>query len=103
MEEINSKEVQAKSEYNFQYIDKMKIISNPKNEKYSQDGIDALMESIIINGLRHNLSVIYDSEKEQYRLVSGERRYHAICKMEEKQYKLLFPTGIPCKVEKINN
>ena len=46
------KEVQAKSEYNFQYIDKMKIISNPKNEKYSQDGIDALMESIIINGLR---------------------------------------------------
>ena len=29
------KEVQAKSEYNFQYIDKMKIISNPKNEKYS--------------------------------------------------------------------
>ncbi len=94
------KEVQAKSEYNFQYIDKMKIISNPKNEKYSQDGIDALMESIIINGLRHNLSVIYDSEKEQYRLVSGERRYRAICKMEEKQYKLLFPTGIPCKVEK---
>lgn len=94
------KEVQAKSEYNFQYIDKTKIISNPKNEKYSQDGIDALMESIIINGLRHNLSVIYDSEKELYRLVSGERRYHAICKMNEKQYKLLFPTGIPCKVEK---
>ena len=52
------KEMQAKTEYNFQYIPKEKIISNPKNEKYSQDGIDALMESILINGLRHNLSVI---------------------------------------------
>ena len=34
------KEMQAKTEYNFQYIPKEKIISNPKNEKYSQDGID---------------------------------------------------------------
>ena len=32
------KEMQAKTEYNFQYIPKEKIISNPKNEKYSQDG-----------------------------------------------------------------
>ena len=28
------KEMQAKTEYNFQYIPKEKIISNPKNEKY---------------------------------------------------------------------
>ena len=96
------KEMQAKAEYNFQYIPKEKIISNPKNEKYSQDGIDALMESILINGLRHNLSVIYDADNDTYRLVSGERRYHAICKMSDKEYNTLFPTGIPCKVEKSN-
>ena len=96
------KEMQAKAEYNFQYIPKEKIISNPKNEKYSQDGIDALMESILINGLRRNLSVIYDADNDTYRLVSGERRYHAICKMSDKEYNTLFPTGIPCKVEKSN-
>ena len=96
------KEMQAKTEYNFQYIPKEKIISNPKNEKYSQDGIDALMESILINGLRHNLSVIYDADNDNYRLVSGERRYHAICKMTDKEYNTLLPTGIPCKIEKSN-
>jgi chromosome partitioning protein, parB family len=96
------KEMQAKTEYNFQYIPKEKIISNPKNEKYSQDGIDALMESILINGLRHNLSVIYDADNDNYRLVSGERRYHAICKMTDKEYNTLFPIGIPCKIEKSN-
>ena len=85
------KEMQAKTEYNFQYIPKEKIISNPKNEKYSQDGIDALMESILINGLRHNLSVIYDADNDNYRLVSGERRYHAICKMTDKEYNKFFP------------
>lgn len=94
------KEMQAKAEYNFQYIPKEKIISNPKNEKYSQDGIDALMESILINGLRHNLSVIFDADNNVYRLVSGERRYRAICRMTDKEYNTLFPTGIPCKVEK---
>lgn len=96
------KELQAKTQYNFQYIPKEKIVSNPMNEMYSQDGIDALKESIIVNGLRHNLSVLYDADKDVYRLVSGERRYHAICSMDEKTYNNLFPSGIPCKVEKSN-
>ncbi len=94
------KELQANSQYNFQFIPKDKIVSNPKNEKYIQDGIEPLKESIIENGLRHNLSVLFDAEQNVYRLISGERRYHAICAMNDKQYKELFPTGIPCKVEK---
>ena len=96
------KELQAKTQYNFKYIPKDKIVSNPKNEMYSQDGIEALMESILINGLRHNLSVLYDSDNDVYRLVSGERRYHAISSMSQKDYDTLFPSGIPCKVEKSN-
>ena len=96
------KEVQAKAEYNFQFIDKSKIKSNPKNEMYTQEGLEALMESIKINGLRHNLSVIYDTDNDVYRLVSGERRFRAICMMSDKEYKELFPSGIPCKVEKSN-
>ena len=77
------------------------VLNNMGGEK-RQDGIDALMESILINGLRHNLSVIYDADNDNYRLVSGERRYHAICKMTDKEYNTLFPTGIPCKIEKSN-
>ena len=94
------KQMQANSNYNIKFIPKDKIIPNEKNKNYSQDNIEALSESIIINGLRHNLSVIHESTTDQYRIVSGERRYHAINLMNEKTYKELFPTGIPCKVEK---
>lgn len=94
------KQMQANSNYNFKFIPKDKIIPNEKNKNYSQENIEALSESIIINGLRHNLSVIHESTTDQYRIVSGERRYHAINLMNEKTYKELFPTGIPCKVEK---
>ena len=94
------REIQAKTQYNFKYIPKDKIIPNPKNEQYTQDGIEALKESILVNGLRHNLSILYDAETDQYRLISGERRYHAICQMTDKEYRDNFPAGIPCKVEK---
>lgn len=94
------REMQAKAQYNFKYIPKEKIIPNPKNEQYSQDGIEALKESILVNGLRHNLSVLYDAETDLYRLISGERRYHAICQMTDKEYRDNFPAGIPCKIEK---
>lgn len=96
------KQMQANSNYNFKFIPKEKITPNEKNKKYSQDNIEALSESIIVNGLRHNLSVIPDSNTDMFRIVSGERRFHAINLMDEKTYKELFPTGIPCKVEKSN-
>ena len=94
------KQMRATSNYNFQFIPKEKIIPNEKNKNYSQDNIEALSESITVNGLRHNLSVIFDVEKNMYRIVSGERRFHAIDIMDENVYKELFPTGIPCMVEK---
>lgn len=96
------KQMQANSNYNFKFIPKEKITPNEKNRNYSQNNIEALSESIIINGLRHNLSVIPDNNSDMYRIVSGERRYHAINLMDEKTYKELFPAGIPCKVEKSN-
>ena len=43
------REIQAKTQYNFKYIPKDKIIPNPKNEQYTQDGIEALKESILVN------------------------------------------------------
>ena len=96
------KQMQANSNYNFKFIPRDQIIPNEKNKNYSQNNIEALSESIIVNGLRHNLSVIYNADNEKYRIVSGERRFHAIDIMDEKVYKELFPAGIPCKVEKSN-
>ncbi len=92
-------QLKAQTQYNFKFIEKDKIISNPKNEMYTQDGIAALKESILVNGLRHNLSVLYNADTDTYRLISGERRYHAICAMTETEYNNMFPSGIPCKVE----
>ena len=40
------REIQAKTQYNFKYIPKDKIIPNPKNEQYTQDGIEALKEKV---------------------------------------------------------
>ncbi len=94
------KQMQANSNYNFKFIPKDKITPNEKNKNYSQDNIEALSESIVVNGLRHNLSVIHDAEKDTYRIVSGERRFHAINLLDEKTYKELFPAGVPCKVER---
>ena len=94
------KQMQANSNYNFRFIPKEKITPNEKNKNYSQNNIEALCESILINGLRHNLSVIHDTANDMYRIVSGERRFRAINQMDEKTYRELFPAGIPCKVEK---
>lgn len=94
------KQMQANSNYNFRFISKEKITPNEKNKNYSQNNIEALCESILINGLRHNLSVIHDTANDMYRIVSGERRFRAINQMDEKTYRELFPAGIPCKVEK---
>lgn len=94
------KDLQARNQYNFKFIPKEQIKANPKNEMYTQDGIEALKESILVNGLRHNLSVLFDVDTNTYRLVSGERRFNAISSMTDKEYNNLFPSGIPCKVEK---
>lgn len=94
------KEMEANRAYNFKFIPKEKIVPNPLNDKYSQADIDDLRDSILDNGLRHNLSVIYDADNDNYRLISGERRFRAISSMSEKDYASQFPGGIPCKVEK---
>lgn len=96
------KQLSAENTYNFKFIQKQDIHPNAKNVKYTQGDIELLKQSILVNGLRHNLSVIYDAEKSGYRIISGERRYHAICDMSDDDYNKLFPAGIPCKIEKAN-
>lgn len=96
------KEMEANKAYNFKTIPREKIIPNPMNKKYSQEDIDELKNSILDNGLLHNLVVVYDIDKNNYRLVSGERRFRAINAMNQMEYNKVFPSGIPAKVEKSN-
>jgi len=85
--------------YNLKFIPIEKIKPNKLNADFSQEEIDTLRYSIEINGLFHALVVIPDYEKDEYRLVSGERRYRALSSIDTDKRNALFPIGIPCKTE----
>lgn len=76
------------------------ISINKLNKNFSQKKIEELKNSILGNkvGLIEPLRVIYVSETNTYRLVSGERRYRAIMSMTEEEYRFKFPNGIPAMI-----
>lgn len=86
--------------YNFKYIPFEKIKPNKLNNDFPQDEIERLKLSIELNGLLHNIVVVYEIETDMYRLISGERRYHALDAMGEKERNKKFPKGIPAKIDK---
>ncbi len=75
-----------------------KVIPNKQNF-YSQENIDDLIESIEDCGVLHNF-VVVDNQDGNYTLLSGHRRYNAVSKIREKDNTKF--TTIPCKVEKID-
>ena len=92
------KDMKAKQNFNFQYIHRDKIDTNPLNKRYAQDDIEQLKESIISTGLLHNICLTRDEDTDRYRLMSGERRWRAIDLLTEEEYKTHFPSGIPSHV-----
>lgn len=55
---------------------------------YSLDGIEQLAGEILMLGMSQNLEVVYEpTEKGEYRIVAGERRWLALNKLVEKGYK----------------
>ncbi len=71
-----------------------KIITNAKN-KYSIENIEELAFSILHNGLKQNLEV-KDNNDGTYTLISGERRYTAICRLISEGHSEL--EMIPCLI-----
>jgi ParB-like nuclease domain. len=63
--------------FNFKVIPIEKLELHTDND-FPQEGIERLGNSILENGLLHNLEVAYDEERDKYILESGERRYRAI-------------------------
>ncbi|WP_305153999.1 ParB N-terminal domain-containing protein [uncultured Clostridium sp.] len=98
-------EIEAKNNFNVQYIDIKNIERNNKNF-YEIVNVDELAEDIKINGLNHNL-VVRKLNNDKYELISGERRYTAIKQLLEQeeieQAKKDILSLIPCKVIEVND
>lgn len=85
------------SEFNFKLIKIEKIIPNTLNKDFKQVDIDVLSRSIEDIGLQHNL-VVLKQDDGNYRIISGERRYRAICLLLKRDPEHPLSNGIPCKV-----
>ena len=67
----------GKNPFNFKRIPREKIIFNEKND-FSMENIEELANSLLKNGLEHNLTGHYDDDRDLYILESGERRIRAL-------------------------
>ncbi len=92
-------EIEAKNNFNVQYIDIKDIERNKKNF-YEIVNVDELAEDIKMNGLNHNL-VVRKLDNGKYELISGERRYTALTQLVE-QGNEIFALA-PCKVIEAND
>lgn len=74
--------------------------NNDNNQNMSLDDIDELAESILENGLDHNLVVI-PSTNGRYKILAGHRRKIACAKLVKEgheEYRFL-----PCKIKKLSD
>ena len=92
-------EIEAKNNFNVQYIDIKDIERNKKNF-YEIVNVDELAEDIKINGLNHNL-VVRKIDNDKYELISGERRYTALTQLVEQGNEIF--ALVPCKVIEAND
>ena len=67
----------GKDPFNFKRIPREKIIFNENND-FSMENIEELANSLLKNGLEHNLTGHYDDDRDLYILESGERRIRAL-------------------------
>ena len=92
-------EIEAKNNFNVQYIDIKDIERNKKNF-YEIVNVDELAEYIKMNGLNHNL-VVRKLDNGKYELISGERRYTALTQLVEQGNEIF--ALVPCKVIEAND
>ena len=73
----------GKNPFNFKRIPREKIIFNENND-FSMENIEELANSLLKNGLEHNLTGHYDDDRDLYILESGERRIRALDSLNSK-------------------
>lgn len=96
---MKANEIEAKNNFNVQYIDIKDIERNKKNF-YEIVNVDELAEDIKMNGLNHNL-VVRKLDNGKYELISGERRYTALTQLVEQGNEIF--ALVPCKVIEAND
>ncbi len=84
----------AQENFLIKYLPIKQIRRSEKNF-YSIKDIEALAESILLNGLQHNL-VVREVDTDTYELISGERRLSALLHLVEQGHDLY--ELAPCKV-----
>lgn len=67
----------GKNPFNFKRIPREKIVFNENND-FLMENIEELANSLLKNGLEHNLTGHYDDDRDLYILESGERRIRAL-------------------------
>ncbi|ELC8463980.1 ParB N-terminal domain-containing protein [Clostridium perfringens] len=92
-------EIEARDNFKVEYIDIDNIKRNEKNF-YEIVDIEELAEDIKLNGLNHNL-VVRKLDNGQFELISGERRYTALCKLVKEGNRTF--ALVPCKVIEVND
>ena len=92
-------EIETRDNFKVEYIDIENIKRNEKNF-YEIVDIEELAEDIKLNGLNHNL-VVRKLDNGQFELISGERRYTALCKLVKEGNKTF--ALVPCKVIEVND
>ncbi|MGU8770643.1 ParB/RepB/Spo0J family partition protein [Clostridium perfringens] len=92
-------EIEARDNFKVEYIDIENIKRNEKNF-YEIVDIEELAEDIKLNGLNHNL-VVRKLDNGQFELISGERRYTALCKLVKEGNRTF--ALVPCKVIEVND
>ena len=85
--------LEAENNFNLQLIDIEKLIPSTNNF-YGIREIEELAGSIKESGLMHNL-VVRKISDDEYEILSGERRYHALKSLSYKK--------VPCQVKELND
>lgn len=84
----------GKNPFNFKRIPREKIIFNENND-FSMENIEELANSLLKNGLEHNLTGHYDDDRDLYILESGERRIRALDLLNSKYGSLTRINELP--------
>jgi len=100
-------QIQAQKASSISYVLYDSIKPNDLNVRYDQIDLESLSCSIEDQGLYHNLMVTTTDDPNEYRLISGERRWRAIGLLRDRnpeRFEELFPGAlIPAKVQTLDS
>lgn len=108
-----TQQAEENSIFKYRYVKLEKFTFNEKND-YPIEAIEEMGNSLLFNGLQHNLVAKYDIDTDTYKILSGERRTRALQHLKklyeegqseewntiyQKNIEPLLENGIPTKLD----